>query len=121
MLQVFSGPSSLGGLPDWTVELLFWEHDLSVDEEQFMWLLFMVVIECKDSDKPIDASTEAMKHSVALATCLWVMFEEQKQRVYFQGIWLLNQISLEIFPGWLLRVQSLCLRQEVNSCGDHAG
>ena len=72
---------------DWMIELLFRGRDLTVDKEILMNLLRMVVIDRKDFDKPMDAATRAMRHSAALATRLWVMFEEQKQRVYLQGIW----------------------------------
>ena len=57
-----------------------------MDKENFMNLLQMAVIDRKEFDKPMDLATRAMRHSVALATHLWVMFEEQKQRVYLQGI-----------------------------------
>ena len=59
----------------------------TVDEEIFMNLLQMAMIDRKDFNKPMDAATRAMRHSAALAACLWVMFKEQKQRVYLQGIW----------------------------------
>ena len=88
-----------------------------MDEEILMNLLRMVVIDWKDFDKPMDAVTRAMRHSAALASCLWVMFEEQKQRVYLQGIWReLNQLT--IFPGGLLRVRSSFSRQEIDRDGN---
>ena len=72
---------------DRMIELLFWGQDLMVDEEILMNLLRMAVIDRKDFDKLMDAATRVMQHSAALAVCLWVMFEEQKQRVYLQGVW----------------------------------
>ena len=58
-----------------------------MDEETLMNLLQMAVIDWKEFDKLMDSATRAMRHSAALAACLWVMFEEQKQRVYLQGVW----------------------------------
>ena len=58
-----------------------------MDEETLMNLLQMAVIDRKEFDKPMDSATRAMRHSAALAAHLWVMFEEQKQRVYLQGVW----------------------------------
>ena len=72
---------------DWMVELLFRGWDLTVDEEILMNLLRMAVIDRKEFNEPMDAVTRAMRHSVALAAHLWVMFEEQKQRVYLQEKW----------------------------------
>ena len=73
---------------DRMIELLFRGWDLTADEEIFMNLLRMAVIDRKDFDKLMDVATRAMRHSAALAAHLWVMFEEQKQRVYLQGIWI---------------------------------
>ena len=57
-----------------------------MDEENFMNLLWMAVVDRGDYSKPMDTATRAMRHSAALAACLWVMLEEQRQRVYLQGI-----------------------------------
>ena len=59
---------------DWMIELLFRGRDLTVDEEVLMNLLWMAVIDRKQFDKPMDSATRAMRHSAALAACLWVMF-----------------------------------------------
>ena len=75
-----------------------------MDEEVFMNLLRMAVIDRKDFDKPMDLATRVMWHGAALAACLWVMFEEQKQRVYLQGIWRKPK-RLTIFPGRWLRAR----------------
>jgi hypothetical protein len=56
------------------------------DEENFMNLLQMAKVNRKDFNKPMDTATRVMRHSAALTTHLWVMLEEQKQRVYLQGI-----------------------------------
>ena len=87
---------------DRMIELLFQGRDLTVDEEILMNLLQMAVIDWKDFNKPMDVATRAMRHSVALASCLWVMFEAQKPRVYLQGIWR-EPNRLTIFPGGSLR------------------
>ena len=71
---------------DQMIKLLFWGQDLTIDEENFMNLLQMAVIDQKDFDKLMDLVTRAMRHSTVLTTHLWVMLEEQKQRVYLQGI-----------------------------------
>lgn len=68
------------------ITLLFHGRDLTVDKENFMNLLCMPVIDRKEFNRPMDSATRAMRHSAALAARLWVMFEEQKQRVYLQGI-----------------------------------
>ena len=87
---------------DRMIELLFCGRDLTVDEEILMNLLRMAMIDRKEFDKPMDAATRAMRHSAALAAHLWVMFEEQKQRVYLQEMW--NEPNqLTIFPGRSLR------------------
>ena len=86
------------------IESLFRGRDLTVDEEIFMNLLRMAVIDRKEFDKLMDVVTRAMRHSVALAARLWVMVKEQKQRVYLQGIWV-EPNRLTIFPGRSLRVQ----------------
>ena len=95
---------------DRMIELLFQGWDLTVDEEIFMNLLRMAVVDRKDFDKPMDLATRAMRHSAALTAHLWVMFEEQRQRVYLQGILALIQNQLMIFPGGLLRVRGSFLR-----------
>ena len=77
---------------DWMIKLLFRDRDLTMDKEILMNLLRMAVIDRKDFDKPMDAMTRAMWHSTALAARLWVMFEEQKQRVYLQGIWVIQTV-----------------------------
>ena len=77
---------------DWMIKLLFRDRDLTMDEEILMNLLRMAVIDRKDFDKPMDAATRAMRHSTALVARLWVMFEEQKQRVYLQGIWVIQTV-----------------------------
>jgi hypothetical protein len=56
------------------------------DEENFMNLLQMAMVNRKDFNKLMDMATRVMRHSAALTTHLWVMSEEQKQRVYLQGI-----------------------------------
>ena len=71
---------------DQMVKLLFQGQDLTVDEDNFMNLLWMAVVNQKDFNKLMDAAAWAMRHSAALAAHLWVMLEEQKQRVYLQGI-----------------------------------
>ena len=104
---------------DWMIELLFREQDLTIDEEILMNLLRMGVIDRKEFDKPMDAATRVMRHSAALAAHLWVMFEEQKQRVYLQGIWTESN-QLTIFPGRLLRVQGSFSRRKVDCDENHA-
>ena len=81
---------------DQMIELLFWGQDLTVDEEILMNLLQMAVIDRREFDKPMDVATRVMQHSVALAARLWVMFEEQKRRVYLQGILILTKTTNNI-------------------------
>ena len=59
----------------------------------------MVVVNRKDFNKPMDMATRVMRHSAALAARLWVMFEEQKQRVYLQGIWYKSRLTDDIPRG----------------------
>ena len=66
------------------IEGLFRGRDLSANEEQFMRLIQMGILDGKEGfDLPMSASVRAMRHSLAVSMRLWVMYEEQKQRVIF--------------------------------------
>ena len=67
---------------DWVVEGLFWGHDLSAAEEQFMRLVRLGIIDEREGfDMPMTAATRAMRHSSATVMRLWAMYENERQRV----------------------------------------
>jgi hypothetical protein len=65
------------------IEGLFRGRDLSVNEEQFMRLIRMGIMDGKEGyDLPMSASVRAMRHSAVVLMRLWAMYEEERQRVY---------------------------------------
>ena len=69
---------------DRMIEGLFRGRDLSANEEQFVRLIRMGILDGKEGfDLPMSASVRSMRHSSAVSMRLWAMYEEQKQRVIF--------------------------------------
>jgi hypothetical protein len=69
---------------DRMIEGLFRGRDLSTNEEQFMRLIQMGVLDGREGyDLPMSASVRAMRHTAAVTMRLWVMYENERQRVFF--------------------------------------
>ena len=81
---------------DRVIEGLFRGRDLPANEEQFMRLVRMGILEGREGyDMPMTASTRAMRYTAAVTMRLWAMYEEQRQRVRF--------LFLSIGLDWLIR------------------
>ena len=81
---------------DRRIEGSFRGRDLPANEEQFMRLVRMGILEGREGyDLPITASTRAMRYTAAVTMRLWAMAEEQCQRVRFR--------FLSIDLDWLIR------------------
>ena len=67
---------------DWFMEGFFRGRDLSTNEAQFFRLMRMGILDGREGyDMPMTASTRAMRHTAAVSSRLWVMFEQERQRV----------------------------------------
>ena len=73
---------------DRQLEGFFCARDLSTNKTQFFRLMRMGILDGREGyDMPMTASTRAMRHTAAVLSRLWVMFEQECQRVnlQFQG------------------------------------
>src|ERR1700689_2491242 len=69
---------------DRRIERSFRGRDLPANEEQFMRLMRMGILDGREGyDQPISASIRAMRYTAAVSMRLWAMHEEQRQRVRF--------------------------------------
>ena len=69
------------------MEGFFRGRDLSTNETQFFWLMRMGILDGREGyDMPMTASTRAMRHTAAVSTRLFVMFEHERQRVRCLGM-----------------------------------
>ena len=72
---------------DWFMEGFFWGRDLSTNETQFFRLMRMGILDGREGfDMPMMASTRAMRHTAAVSTRLFVMFEHERQWVCCLGM-----------------------------------
>ena len=70
---------------DRQLEGFFRGRDLSTNEAQFFRLMRMGIIDGREGyDMPMTASMRAMRHMAAVSSRLWVMFEQERQRVNLQ-------------------------------------
>ena len=69
------------------VEGFFQGRDLSTNETQFFQLMRMGILDGREGyDMLMTASTRAMRHTVAVSTRLFVMFEHERQWVRCLGM-----------------------------------
>ena len=69
------------------MEGFFRGRDLSTNEAQFFRLMRMGILDGREGyDMPMTASTRAMRHTVAVSSRLFVMFEHERQRVRCLGM-----------------------------------
>ena len=67
---------------DWVIEGLFQGRDLSAAEEQFMRLVHLGITDEREGfDMPMTVATRTMRHTSAVVMRLWVMYENERQRV----------------------------------------
>ena len=67
---------------DQVVEGLFWGQELSAAEEQFMRLIRLGILDEREGfNLLMSAATRAMRHTSAVVMRLWVMYENERQRV----------------------------------------
>ena len=67
------------------MEGFFCGRDLSTNETQFFHLIRMGILDGREGyDMPMTASTRVMRHTVAVSSRLWVMYEHERQRVNLQ-------------------------------------
>ena len=67
------------------MEGFFRGRDLSTNEAQFFQLMRMGILDGQEGyDMPMTASMRAMRHTAAVSSRLWVMFEYEHQRVNLQ-------------------------------------
>ena len=72
---------------DRMVEGLFRGCDFSTNESQFVWLIWMGILDSREGyDMPMTASTRAMRHMAAVTMRLWAMFKGEHQRVCSLGM-----------------------------------
>ena len=72
---------------DRMVEGLFRGRDLSANEDQFVQLIRMGILDGREGyDMLMTALTRAMRHMVAVTMRLWAMFEGECQRVCSLGM-----------------------------------
>ena len=70
---------------DRQLEGFFRGRDLSTNETQFFRLMRMGIIDGREGyNMPMTASTRAMRHTAAVSSRLWVMYEQERQRVNLQ-------------------------------------
>ena len=69
------------------IEGFFQGRDLLTNEAQFFRLMRMGILDGREGyNMPMMASTTAMRHTVAVSSRLWVMFEHKHQRVCSLGM-----------------------------------
>ena len=69
------------------MEGFFRGRDLSTNETQFFRLMRMGILDGREGyDMPMMALTRAMRHTTAVSTRLFVMFEHERQRVCCLGM-----------------------------------
>ena len=69
------------------MEGFFRGRDLSTNETQFFRLMRMGILDGREGyDMPMTASTRAMRHTAAVCSRLFVMFEHERQRVRCLGM-----------------------------------
>ena len=69
------------------MEGFFRGRDLSTNEAQFFCLMRMGILDGREGyDMPMTASTRAMRHSAAVSTRLFIMFEHERQQVHCLGM-----------------------------------
>ena len=69
------------------IEGFFRGRDLSTNKSQFFRLMRMGIINKREGyDMPMTVSTMVMRHTVAISSRLWVMFEHECQRVRSLGM-----------------------------------
>ena len=72
---------------DRLMEGFFRGRDLSTNETQFFRLMRMGILNGREGyNMPMMASTRAMRHTAAVLSRLWVMFEHERQRVRSLGM-----------------------------------
>ena len=70
---------------DQQLEGFFCGRDLSPNETQFFRLMRMGIIDGREGyDMLMTASMRAMRHTAAVSSRLWVMYEQERQRVNLQ-------------------------------------
>ena len=70
---------------DWQLEGFFRGRDLLTNETQSLRLMRMGILDGREGyNMPMTASTRAMRHTAAVSSRLWVMFEQEHQRVNLQ-------------------------------------
>ena len=69
------------------MEGFFRGRDLSTDETQFFQLMGMGILDGREGyDMPMTASTRATRHTAAVSTRLFVMYEHKRQQVCCLGM-----------------------------------
>ena len=69
------------------MEGFFWGRDLSTNEAQFFRVMRMGILDGREGyNMPMTASTRAMEHTAAVSARLFVMFENERQRVRSLGM-----------------------------------
>ena len=69
------------------MEGFFRGRDLSTNEAQFFRLMRMGILDgWKGYDMPMTVSTRAMRHTAAVCSRLFIMFEHKRQRVRCLGM-----------------------------------
>ena len=72
---------------DQFMEGFFWGRDLSTNETQLFRLLRMGILDGREGyDMPMMVSTRAMRHTTAVSTRLFVMYEHERQQVRCLGM-----------------------------------
>ena len=72
---------------DQFMEGFFQGRDLSTNEAQFFCLMRMGILDGREGyDMPMTASTRVMRHTAAVCSRLFVMFEHEQQRVRCLGM-----------------------------------
>ena len=72
---------------DQFMEGFFWGRDLSTNEAQFFRLMRMGILDGREGyDMLMTASTRAMRHTAAVCSRLFIMFEHKRQRVCCLGM-----------------------------------
>ena len=72
---------------DRLMEGFFRGRDLSTNKAQFFGLMRMGILGGREGyNMPMTASTRVMRHTAAVSSRLWVMFEHERQRVHSLGM-----------------------------------
>ena len=66
---------------DRVIEGLMRGRDLPINEERFMDLLRVAVVDQHKFDKEMSSATRALRYSSAIGVRLWTMLEEERQKV----------------------------------------